>query len=129
MIVWDTTGGQRRAVYTGHAAGVNALAFSPDGKTLWSGGDDRAVFVWDLQRADTLVHRPSPTVAHAPALPFVASDMSFGPGGRYVVLPSADDHHFEILDVATGTLEQAVCHRGRVLPIVLAGQQTVFDRR
>ena len=88
----------------GHAAAINALAFSPDGKTLWSAGDDRAIFAWDLQRADTLVHRASPAVADGPALPGDSVDMIIGPGGRYVAYPTADVVPFQIRDVATGAL-------------------------
>jgi WD40 repeat protein len=32
---------------TGHAGAIHALAFTPDGLTLASGGDDRAVILWD----------------------------------------------------------------------------------
>ena len=35
VMVWQVATGQR-ADYEGHAAGVNALAFSPDGSTLWT---------------------------------------------------------------------------------------------
>jgi len=34
-----------------HQDVVNALAFSPDGKTIASGGDDRTAIVWDVATA------------------------------------------------------------------------------
>jgi WD40 repeat protein len=35
----------------GHTAGVNALAFSPDGTHLYSGGLDKTIHVWDMSAA------------------------------------------------------------------------------
>ncbi|HVX10133.1 MAG TPA: hypothetical protein VHC22_02920 [Pirellulales bacterium] len=35
----------------GHTATVNALAFTPEGKQLYSGGLDKAVHVWDMSAA------------------------------------------------------------------------------
>lgn len=106
VITWDLASEQPSAVYEGHAGGVNALAFNPDGNTLWSGGDDRAIIVWDVQRAGTLVNRPLSLDAGLPVLPYVATDMVTDTDGRYVVFPSADDLHFQILDVATGALSE-----------------------
>jgi len=40
--------GEVRAQFKGHRDGVNDLAFSPDGKTLASGGNDNVIYLWDL---------------------------------------------------------------------------------
>ncbi len=38
----------------GHEGMVVSVAFTPDGKFLVSGGDDRAVILWDLEKINTL---------------------------------------------------------------------------
>ena len=34
----------------GHSLGVNVLRFTPDGRMLLSGGKDRTICVWKLQK-------------------------------------------------------------------------------
>jgi WD40 repeat protein len=45
----DAENGQERLSLTGHEGRVYAIAFTPDGKTLISGGDDKTVRFWDVE--------------------------------------------------------------------------------
>ena len=46
--LWTVGSGEKIATLTGHAGWVNAIAFSPDGQTLISGGDDEMLRLWDV---------------------------------------------------------------------------------
>lgn len=54
VAVWDTATGQDRVELVGHTSAVKAVAFTPDGRFLVSGGGDGAVRVWDVQKGKEL---------------------------------------------------------------------------
>ncbi|KAK3243469.1 hypothetical protein CYMTET_46883 [Cymbomonas tetramitiformis] len=49
IIAWDTATHQQLRVLKGHTAGVHSLALSPDGRTLYSGGADKCIRVWQTE--------------------------------------------------------------------------------
>ncbi len=44
--LWDVTTGQELCTLTGHTSWVHAIAFTPDGQTLVSGGGDNIIHIW-----------------------------------------------------------------------------------
>lgn len=53
--VWDATTGQTLLTYSGSSGQAYALAWSPDGKRIASGGDDNIVRVWDASTGQTIL--------------------------------------------------------------------------
>ncbi len=46
--LWKVDSGEKIATLTGHTGWVNAVAFSSDGRSLVSGGDDETLRIWDV---------------------------------------------------------------------------------
>ena len=52
--LWEAKSGQKVATYQGHDSLVQSVAFSPDGKSIASGGDDGTIYLWDVSKTQDL---------------------------------------------------------------------------
>ena len=46
--IWDLKTAKCVKVMEGHLAGISALAWSPDGKTIATGADDKVIWLWNV---------------------------------------------------------------------------------
>ena len=81
-------------VLQGHTDCINSVAFSPDGRYIVSGSDDRTIQVWDAQ---TGVQIGNSLQGHT----YGVKSVAFSPDGRQIVSDS-DDSTIRVWDAQTG---------------------------
>lgn len=89
----DALAGQQRKLLEGHAGAVMAVAFSPDGRRLASGGTDRRVLIRDVDSGEILQTLVTP---HRRAV----SSVVFSPDG-FRLASGGYDNSIQLWDLAT----------------------------
>lgn len=100
-LIFDPTPEQQKIpnMLSGHAAAVNAIAFSPDGKTLASSGEDRKIKLWDLDTGRLLLTLSTPNSK--------AQILVFNPAGKLLASGSTDNI-IQLWDLESGKLRQTL---------------------
>jgi WD40 repeat protein len=119
--LWDATTGAPLASLTGHAGGVDSVAFSPDGRLAATAGQrDRLVKVWDAttwQELRTLGPHVGPvfSVAFHPDSKRLAAASGF-------LAYDGDEAEVRLWDVDSGleTVKPLVGHQGAVLALAFS---------
>jgi WD40 repeat protein len=114
--LWDLTTGKERRSPRGHRYGIEALAFSADGKSL------RTCDFGGFRRWDVATGKP---LAGPPASPAGHSCLAFSPGGTLMASTSYPEPAIHLNDVATGKeLRKLTAHEKEVHGLVFSADGT-----
>ena len=92
--VYDVAASRELALLTGHKTEVRSVSFSPDSRTLASGGNDHKVKLWDVATGENIATLEGHTSN--------VTSVSFSPDGK-MLASGAEDNTIKLWDVATRT--------------------------
>ena len=116
VLLWDVESGTPLTLLRGHSDGTNTddagiltLAFSPDGKTLASGGHDTTILLWDVAQARLTGLRTELGEADLPAVAFLKDWLVRATDAEkqaQPLLPKLDADSFETRERATADIKK-----------------------
>ena len=119
--LWNVLSERRRKTFA-HGGWVKSVAFSPDGKTLVSGGEDRdgSVMLWDVDASQNPLITPFP--GHSGTVESVA----FSPDGQFLASTSRDNT-VKLWDVASLQLRKNLTtHNNVVYEVAFSPDGKIF---
>jgi WD40 repeat protein len=121
VVLWDLHSGKEKGLLLAHTGQVLTLAFSPDSRSLLSGGEDRTALLWEVEgiRGDTttprLAFRKHAGPVHA---------VGFLPGGKQAASGDStfggDVDRVQIWDVSSSEVQRSIKVRPPLPPDGLA---------
>ncbi|RYP28112.1 hypothetical protein DL767_007369 [Monosporascus sp. MG133] len=110
--------GAYQQTFEGHSGQLNAVSFSPDGKTLASASDDSTIRLWD-----TVTGAYQQTLMGRNYWVYV---ITFSPDGK-MLASALNDRTIELWDTATGTYQQTFKgHSDRIIAIAFSPDSKTF---
>ncbi|MGH9846115.1 MAG: WD40 repeat domain-containing protein [Blastocatellia bacterium] len=97
--LWEVETGKPLRTLTGFKKGISAIVFSPDGRTVAGGGDDKSVRFWNAETGE-----PERELKGASAS---ITCLAFAPDGRSLAA-GALDKQIRVWDAQTGALKQTL---------------------
>ncbi len=120
VYLWAVSTGQPKPPMQWHAGLAHAVAFSPDGRWLASGGLDKAV--GGLDKTVQLIDRATGTCVHTFRSETLATNLAFSPDSRTLAAASDTGPSVRLWDVASRAERPLTGHTGPVLGLAFHPQ-------